>query len=66
MTKIFIKLENIPMTDTQTKTSTTPITYTKPNINLIEIEVKVLLWEESNATNLIEKLLAHTDTKKTW
>lgn len=51
---------------TQTKTSTTPITYTKPNINLIEIEVKVLLWEESNATSLIEKLLAHPDTKKTW
>ncbi|MCF7834580.1 CYTH domain-containing protein [Candidatus Gracilibacteria bacterium] len=53
------------MTSTQTKTSTKQISYTKPNINLIEIEVKVLLGEEKNATNLIEKLLAHTDTKET-
>lgn len=51
---------------TQTQTTTKQISYTKPNINLIEIEVKVLLWEESNATSLIEKLLAHPDSKETW
>lgn len=54
------------MTSNQTKTSKTPITYTKPNINLIEIEMKVLLWEEKNAKNLVEKLLSHQDTKETW
>jgi len=35
-------------------------------MNNFEIEIKVLLWEEENATNLIEKLVSHPYTKETW
>jgi hypothetical protein len=34
-------------------------------MNTFEIEIKVLLGEEENATNLIEKLILHPDTKET-
>ncbi len=34
-------------------------------MNTFEIEIKVLLGEEENANNLIQKLLAHPDTKET-